>query len=115
MKTVYISTPLKEEKFDINMIHEAILKEGVFAFIPPNSPKVRQDQGAIVDKLMIDQCDEVWVFGVIGRDCAWEIGYAHGLKKPVKFFKTKANEQILKQDWMLYTGNFEIREDFYER
>lgn len=109
MKKVYISTPLKEEKFNIEDIQSEILKYGVFAFIPPTSQKVNQDQGSKVDKLSIELCDEVWVFGAIGRDCSWEIGFAHGLGKKVILYKSSHNNHIFNEDWMLFSGAIEIR------
>lgn len=109
MKKVYISTPLKEEKFNIHDIQAMILKHKVFAFIPPTSKKVDQHQGSLVDKLSIDLCDEVWVFGPIGRDCSWEIGYAQGLGKPVVFFLNEQNEYTVKEDWMVWCAGTEVR------
>lgn len=110
MKRVYISTPLKEEKFNITDIQNEILKHKVFAFIPPNSPKVNQHQGSRVDRLSIDLCDEMWVFGAIGRDCSWEIGYADGIGKKLVFYTSDHNRDVTSSDWMIWTGDIEIRE-----
>lgn len=110
MKKVYISTPLKEHKFNITDIQSEILKFGVFAFIPPTSPKVDQWQGSRVDKLSIELCDELWVFGPIGRDCTWEIGYAQGMGKRVIFYRSHENKHIINEDWMLFSAPIEFRD-----
>lgn len=109
MKKVYISTPLKPEKFKLEQIQAQILKAGVFAFIP-TTVEVSPTQGAAVDKLMLDLCDEVWVFGAVGRDCAWEMGYAQGLGKPVVFFVTSDNKDRVQSDWMLFCAGTIIKE-----
>jgi nucleoside 2-deoxyribosyltransferase len=109
-KKVYISTPLKPEKFDLDAIQKEILKAGVFAFIPPTEEKNDRKQGAQIDKLQIELCDEMWVFGPIGRDCAWEIGYAQGLGKHVKFFRSPVNEHVVQEDWMIFAAGTEVVE-----
>ncbi len=100
-KLVYISTPLSKEKFNIIDIEKVILKEGVFAFIPPSDADLQADIGAKVDRMMLDLCDEVWVFGNIGRDCAWEMGYAAALNKPIRIYSDTTH---FKNDWMTYLG-----------
>lgn len=100
MKKVYVCTPLKEEKFQLELISKILLEKQVFAFIPPTAQLQDKTTGAILDKKMIEECDEVFVFGNIGRDCAWEIGYAQGLGKKVTFFVNQENEYILQEDWM---------------
>lgn len=106
---VYISTPLKPHKFKLADIQAAVQKAGVFAFIPTTTDTT-PEAGAAINKLQLELCDEVWVFGAIGRDCSWEIGYAQGLKKPVKFFKTAENEHMVKEDWMLFCAGTEVVE-----
>lgn len=108
-KRVYISTPLKPEKFKLASIQKMILKERVFAFIPPTEEKNDRVMGAAVDKLQIELCDEMWVFGAIGRDCSWEVGYAQGLGIPVVFFASTENEHILDEDWMIFSAGTSIR------
>lgn len=106
---VYISTPLKPEKFYLDQIQAKILETNVFAFIPPQAATtIEPEKAAIINKRMIEQCDEVWVFGPIGRDCAWEMGYAQALKKPVKFHVSPANEGIIKTDWMLFMPETQV-------
>jgi len=100
-KKIYICTPLKEEKFLLDKISSEILKSGDFAFIPPTGQLLNKKVGAKLDKLMIEQCDELWAFGMLGRDCSWEIGYATGLNKKVKIFISIENKVILEEDWML--------------
>lgn len=56
------------------------------------------------DVAMIHHCDELWVVGEYGRDCAWEIGYATAMGKPIKVFKDASNALSLEKDWMLYHG-----------
>lgn len=109
-KRVYISTPLKPEKFNLQAIQKQILKEEVFAFIPPTEEKNDRKTGAAVDRLQIDLCDEVWVFGAIGRDCSWEAGYAQGKGIPVVFFLSKENEHVHRDDWMIFTKGTTVRE-----
>lgn len=104
---VYISTPLKPEKFRLSLIQETVQKAGVFAFIPTTTDTT-PEAGAAINKLQIELCDEVWVFGPIGRDCSWEIGYAQGLKKPVKFYVTQENEHMVREDWMLFCAGTEV-------
>lgn len=106
-RRVYVSTPLKPQKFRLSLIQEAVRKAGVFAFIPTTVDST-PEAGAAVNKLQIELCDEVWVFGPIGRDCSWEIGYAQGLKKPVKFFATEENKHMVTEDWMLFCAGTEV-------
>lgn len=111
-KKVYISTPLKLEKFRLDQIQAAILEtEGVFAFIPTTAEaKGDPTRAALLNKQMLDLCDEVWVFGPIGRDCAWEMGYARALGKDLVFFSTEENQNIIPTDWMLFnTGKISVR------
>lgn len=107
-KCVYISTPLKPGKFDLDLIQRVILRENVFAFIPPTEEKNDRKQGAAIDKLQIELCDELWVFGPIGRDCSWEAGYAAGLGIPVVFFLDESNEHIHENDWMIFCSNTRV-------
>jgi hypothetical protein len=105
-KKVYVSTPLKPAKFRLDQIQAQIKRAGVFAFIPTTA-ETTPAAAAAINKLQIELCDELWVFGPIGRDCSWEIGYAQGLKKPVKFFQTAENEHMVKEDWMLFCAGTE--------
>jgi hypothetical protein len=110
MKRVYISTPLKPEKFRLDQIQREILYSEVFAFIPTTA-EVKGDPttAALINKQMIEFCDELWAFGPIGRDCAWELGFASALNKPIKFFATEENEHMIPTDWMLFnTGGVEV-------
>lgn len=107
MKKVYICTPLQKHKFDLKKISTEILKEKVFAFIPPVGQLENKELGKMVDKIQIEMCDELWAFGLLGRDCAWEIGYAQGLGKPVKIFIDDENKEML-DDWMLFCCNTKI-------
>lgn len=100
---VYISTPLMGDKFNLKKITEVLLVSPlVFAFIPPVGQLSDKDNGALLDKNAILLCDEVWVFGKIGRDCSWEIGFARGLGKPVKLFMTKEEIEYIQEDWMTF-------------
>lgn len=112
MRKIYISTPLKPEKFRLDQIQTALLQDKeAFAFIPTTAEsKGGPTRAALLNKQMLDLCDEVWVFGPIGRDCAWEMGYARALGKPIVFFSTKENENIIPTDWMLFkTGKITVR------
>lgn len=109
MKKVYICTPLKLQKFRIDQITQSCLSMGVFPFIPTTVAPTNPKHGANLDKFCIENCDELWVFGPIGRDCAWEIGYAQGLEKPVVFHCTEENKHVLDEDWMLTLGNFKVK------
>lgn len=109
MVKVYICTPLAANKIDLAKISKTIIKEGVFAFIPPVGQLEAKQMGAILDRKMIEACDELWMFGPIGRDCAWEIGYAQGLGKPTKLFIDKSNEYIL-NDWMTLSNSVLVKE-----
>lgn len=100
MKRVYVCTPLAAGKFDLELISITLLARNVFAFIPPRGQLNHKTIGAKLDRKMIDACDEVYVFGPIGRDCAWEIGYATGLGKPVTIFQNESNAGMLREDWM---------------
>lgn len=106
-KRVYISTPLKPHKFNLKAIQEMILDKRVFAFIP-TTVESTPEAAAAVNKLMIELSDELWVFGPIGRDCSWEIGYAQGLNKPVVFFASEVNKHMVKEDWMLFCAGTEV-------
>jgi hypothetical protein len=108
-KRVYISTPLKSGKFNLDVIQRMILAEPVFAFIPPTEEKNNPKQGSAIDKLQLDLCDEVWVFGPIGRDCAWEIGYAQGKGIPVVYFASAENAHVTADDWMIFCAGTEVR------
>lgn len=107
-RKVYISTPLKPEKFNLKAIQDALLEHKVFAFIP-TTVDTTPEAGAALNKLMIELCDEVWVFGPIGRDCAWEIGYAQGKSIPVVFFESEVNSHMIKEDWMLFCAGTEVK------
>lgn len=108
MKKVYICTPLKKNKINLDQIQGVLIKEDVFAFIPPTEQLKDKKTGAALDKKMIESCDELWAFGLFGRDCAWEIGYAQGLGKKVKLFIDKKNKIILDEDWMTLCAGTEI-------
>lgn len=97
---VYISYPMNPEKHDLEIIQNETLKRGVFASIPPAGQLKNKDLGAKFDKMLIEGCEEVWAFGKLGRDCAWEIGFAVGLGKQVKIFVDENNADILDSDWM---------------
>lgn len=99
-KKIYVCTPLATGKFNLKQIQETLIHNGVFAFIPPTDQLNEKAIGAKVDKQMIELCDELWAFGPIGRDCAWEIGYANGLGKKVKLFVDMMNEHVVQDDWM---------------
>lgn len=100
---VYISTPLLGDKFNLKRITSTLLKyPEVFAFIPPVGQLENKKEGAILDQMAIINCDEVWVFGKIGRDCAWEIGYATGLGRKVVLFMDKEELQHIEEDWMTF-------------
>ena len=104
MKLIYICTPLKGEKFLLDKIQKALLAEDVFGFIPPTGQLNSKKLGAELDRKMISLCDELWAFGLLGRDCAWEVGYATGLGKKVRIFKTKENQELIDNDWMTVIG-----------
>mgnify|MGYP003687626069 CR=1 FL=1 len=108
MKKVYICTPLKKEKINLDQIQKMISTEEVFAFIPPTEQLKDKTLGALIDKKMIENCDELWAFGLFGRDCAWEIGYAQGLGKKVKLFIDEKNKKILEEDWMTLCAGTEV-------
>lgn len=106
-RRVYISTPLKPHKFNLKAIQDALIDRRVFAFIP-TTKDTTPEMGAALNRMQIELCDEVWVFGPIGRDCAWEIGYAQGLSKPVVFFANELNAHMVKEDWMLFCAGTEV-------
>lgn len=54
------------------------------------------------DFQLINQSDELWVFGAFGMDCMFEIGYAVGLGLPVTIFVDLTNESLIKEQWMIY-------------
>jgi methyl coenzyme M reductase subunit C-like uncharacterized protein (methanogenesis marker protein 7) len=114
MKKVYISTPLKPGKFDLDAIQKHIEYQKVFAYIPPTTGE-DSIQGASVHKQHIELCDEVWVFGPIGRDCAWEIGYAQGIGKHVVFFLSESNRNVLDEDWMVFCAGTEINSSEFSK
>ena len=108
IKKIYICTPLKKEKINLDQIQKQIAQKEVFAFIPPTEQLKDKKLGAKVDKQMIEMCDELWAFGLFGRDCAWEIGYAQGLGKKVKLFIDENNKEILEEDWMTLCAGTKI-------
>lgn len=103
-KLIYICTPLKIEKFKLDLISKMLLDENIFAFIPPTEQLHGKDIGARLDEQHIALCDELWAFGNLGRDCSWEIGYAAGLGKPRKVFLTGDNNYLRDSDWMVPLG-----------
>lgn len=109
MVKVYICTPLAPHKLDLTKISKIILKEGVFAFIPPAGQLESKQLGAVLDRKMIEACDELWAFGAIGRDCAWEIGYAQGLGKPTKIYLDDSNDYIRSEDWMVPSNSILVK------
>lgn len=109
MNLVYICTPLSKDKFNLDYISSRLLEDSnSFAFIPPIGQLDSKSKGAALDKLMIEKCHEVWVFGPIGRDCCWEIGYAQGLGKKVKIFIDDTNKYVIEEDWMVTLGRVEV-------
>ncbi len=101
MKTVYISTPLSKEKFEIDLIQKKILgNPGYFFYIPSTSESINRKRGLETHIHHLNLCDELWAFGRIGLDCSWEIGYATGLGKKVKLFIAEDNEYIIDDSWM---------------
>jgi nucleoside 2-deoxyribosyltransferase len=101
MKKVYISYPMNPKKHDLKQIQDAIQKAGVYGSIPPAGQLSNKTSGARFDKYLIENSDEVWAFGQLGRDCAWELGFAVGLNKPVKLFVDEQNNYLIEEDWML--------------
>lgn len=110
MKKIYVATPLKLKKFEFDLIQRQIRSHDVFAFIPLPQPKLPIEKCIMVNKHHIEKCDEVWVFGVYGRDVAWEIGYAQALGKKIVVFQTKKNLKNVKDDEMMFSRQIEIRE-----
>lgn len=101
MTKVYVCTPLKLSKFPFEQIQRTLLSRGVFAFVPLPQPLLPIGLVIQLNKHHLVNCDEVWVFGRIGRDCAWEIGFAQALGKPIRFFRSAKNLQILENDEMM--------------
>lgn len=108
MKRVYVATPLKLEKFPFEKIQRTLLQMGVFAFVPLPQSALDKDLVIHLNRHHIELSDEVWVFGKYGRDVAWEIGYAQGLGKMVRIFKTDANQQNVTDDEMMFCLPIEI-------
>jgi nucleoside 2-deoxyribosyltransferase len=108
MKLVYVCTPLHPGKFPLGTLTKALTGALAFAFIPPVGQLHHKSEGALLDKEMIEKCDEVWVFGAVGRDCCWEIGYAQGLGKKVVLHIDETNRYLIEEDWMVTLGKVEI-------
>ena len=104
MKKIYVCTPLNPNKFNLDKITDILMKMNVFAFIPPAGQLSNKETGALLDKRMIEECNEVYVIGAVGRDCCWEIGYASGLGKPVTIFLDHTNNYLIEEDWMVTLG-----------
>lgn len=104
---IYVCTPLNQDKFNLKQITEVCLrhKQFIFPFIPPIGQLSDKKLGAQLDKTMIELCNEMYVFGNIGRDCAWEIGYAAGLNKPITIFIDDSNKASFDDDWMTVCKN----------
>lgn len=100
MKKVYVSYPMNPKKHQMNVIQNELLKGDVFPSIPPAGQLENKILGSAFDKKLIENCDEVWAFGEIGRDCSWELGFAVGLNKKVRIFIDASNSEILIEDWM---------------
>lgn len=62
------------------------------------------------DMSLINQADEMWVFGDFGMDCMWEIGYAVGKGIPVTIFLDDSNRVIAANQWMLYGAPVKLME-----
>lgn len=101
MKSIYVCCPLKSSKFPFNEIYKYVTKPGIFAFIPLPNPNLPMKKIIQLNKHHIINCDEVWVFGKYGKDCAWEQGFAQALGKPVRIFLTKKNLKSVMKDEML--------------
>lgn len=102
MKRVYISYPMNPSKHKLNQIQAQVQIRGVYPSIPPAGQLNDKKPGAQFDKYLIENSDEVWAFGQLGRDCAWELGFAVGLGKKVLIFLDVDNELHLEADWMLF-------------
>lgn len=105
-KTVYVSTPLKPTKFNLKYITEVLLKAGgLVPYIPPTTQTNEDGRGGALDELALENSDEVWAFGPLGRDCSWELGYAYKAGKPIKIFIDETNEYLVNgEDWMVPRG-----------
>lgn len=101
---------MNPNKHDMIKIQTEIMKHSnVFASIPPVGQLENKKICAEFDEQLIRNCNEVWAFGQIGRDCSWELGFAAGLNKKIKIFIDNTNRDILKEDWMIFL-NAEIIE-----
>ena len=69
-------------------------------WIPENKVSYDFPKGAIECQKAIDKSEIIICQTPIGRDCAWELGYAVALKKPIYVIG-----KFEKDDWMTKLGN----------
>ena len=103
LKKVYICSSLRKENHTkVTKILEQ-LPEAIH--LRPYLDQQGNKMGHIeADIAMINWADELWLVGEYGRDCQWELGYATGIKKPIKVFRDENNRERLAQDWMWLGG-----------
>lgn len=105
MKKVYVCSSCRQENYDYvtDLLTKNRLIHKAFLFRPQPGQLLNKTEFANVDIDAINASDEVWLIGEYGRDCAWELGYAAGIKKPIKVFRCEKNEKHLEADWMMWS------------
>lgn len=103
---VYVCSSLRPEVMTHRnaVIAGLAVPEGTRLFLPDGVDPTRKREIVREDVYEIETCDEFWIVGQYGRDCAWEVGYAMALNKKIKFFLDATNENRFNEDWMIMTG-----------
>lgn len=100
LKKIYICSSLRIENH--TRVTEILAQLPKVIHLRPYLEQTGNKLGHIeADIAMIHYCDEVWVVGEYGRDCAYEQGLATGLGKPMTVFRDEKNKERLDSDWMI--------------
>lgn len=100
LKKIYICSSLRPENHA--RVTEILKQLPPAIHLRPYIEQIGNKLGHIEsDIAMLYYCDEVWVVGEFGRDCAFEQGFATGIGKAMVIFRDEKNKERLDSDWMV--------------
>ncbi|MCK4686639.1 MAG: hypothetical protein KAT66_00755 [Candidatus Lokiarchaeota archaeon] len=106
MKQAYFCAKCKNEKTDVRKAVELSNKLGFKLWIPEKKVSYDFPKGARECQKAMDNSKIIICQTPIGRDCAWELGYAVAQKKPIYVIG-----KFEKDDWMTKLGNITYAKD----
>lgn len=100
-RQAYYCSPVKNRRFDSSKAIELAKKLGYELWIPEKEISGYDfPEGAVECKKAIDESKIVICQPPIGRDCAWELGYAVAKSKLIYVIS-----ELDKEDWMTKLGD----------